>query len=89
MLDNEMPETDIKRYHVNLRPTPIIDGERAKLVDMSEEYMALYVPGHTVYIDSVTGTQYKPGEIFFVHIDEVNGSDYWVTEILRFPRSAI
>lgn len=76
-------------HHISLKPTCTIDGENARLVDLADEYMAIYMPGRTVYIDSVSGSQYRPAEYFILHIEEINGHEYWAREIMRFARSAL
>jgi len=85
----ELEQEDITLHHVTTRPDCKMDGNNARLVDLSQEYMCIYMPGRSVYIDAISGTQYRPAEYFVLKIDEVNGSEYWTHEILRFPRSAI
>ena len=38
------------------------EGRRYRVVEENEDFKVLFLPGRTVYIDSLEGSQYQPAE---------------------------
>ena len=77
-------DNPVNNHYILVTPSPKIDGENCRIVDINDTYIAVFVPGRTVYIDSVSGTQYRPAEYIISMISRIYEGTYFATEILRF-----
>ena len=87
-----LDELTDKRLHLLIVDPPTFDGLNCRIVAENDDVVVVYIPGRTVYVDSVQGSQYSPSTYVVCFrggsAREVeNTVGIMVEEVLRFDRS--
>jgi hypothetical protein len=61
------------------------DGIPGEIIEETDEYLAIYQIGRSVYRDSISGTTYEPAKIIFARILEKTEKFFQIQILMRVP----